>query len=153
MRMQQEMLVQSEQREQVKRNKMAKKIFKYRGKTLEELQEMDIQEFAKLVPSRQRRTLTRGFTEMQKRLLIKVERARRGEYKKQIKTHCRNMLVIPTMANMTIYVHSGRKFEMIVIQPEMIGHYLGEFSQTRNKVAHSAPGIGATKSSASVSVK
>tara|TARA_Y100000310_G_C20621188_1_gene783371 strand:+ start:705 stop:1103 length:399 start_codon:yes stop_codon:yes gene_type:complete len=132
---------------------MAKKIFTYRGKKLEELQEMDIQEFAKIVPSRQRRTLTRGFTEMQKRLLIKVERARKGKYKKPIRTHCRNMLVLPTMVNMTLHVYTGKKFEPIMIQPEMIGHYLGEFALTRNKVAHSAPGIGATKSSSAASVK
>ncbi|MBL7054846.1 ribosomal protein S19 family protein, partial [Candidatus Woesearchaeota archaeon] len=36
---------------------------------------------------------------------------------------------------------------------EMIGHYLGEFAMTRQRVAHSAPGIGATRSSGSLSVK
>lgn len=132
---------------------MAKKIFRYRGKQLEDLQKMDIKEFAKLVPSRQRRTLTRGFTVMQKTLMIKIEKARKGEYKKPIRTHCRNMLVLPTMVNMTLHIYNGKKFEPIIIQPEMIGHYLGEFALTRNKVAHSAPGIGATKSSAAASVK
>jgi len=35
----------------------------------------------------------------------------------------------------------------------MLGKYLGEFAMTRKKVEHSAPGIGATKSSAAMSVK
>jgi len=40
-----------------------------------------------------------------------------------------------------------------MIEPEMIGHYLGEFAGTRKGVSHSAPGIGATRSSAALSVK
>jgi len=132
---------------------MAKKEFTYRGKKLEELQKMDVTELAKLAPARQRRSLTRGFTEMQKRLLLKIEKARKGEYKKPIRTHCRNMIVLPIMVDMNIHIHNGKSFVNILIQPEMIGHYLGEFALTRQRLAHSAPGIGATKSSAAASVK
>ena len=132
---------------------MAKKVFIYRGKKLEELQAMDFTEFAKLVPSRQRRSITRGFTEMQKRLLLKIEKAKKGHYKKPIKTHCRNMIVLPIMVDMNIHIHNGKSFVNILIQPEMIGHYLGEFALTRQRLTHSAPGIGATKSSAAASVK
>ncbi len=132
---------------------MAKKEFTYRGKSLNELQEMDVKEFAKLAPARQRRSITRGFNEMQKRLLLKIEKAKKGEYKKPIKTHCRNMIVLPLMVNMTIHIHNGKSFVTVLIQPEMVGHYLGEFALTRQRLAHSAPGIGATKSSAAASVK
>ncbi|MBT4174926.1 30S ribosomal protein S19 [archaeon] len=132
---------------------MAKKEFTYRGKNLEELQKMDFTEFAKLSPSRQRRSITRGFNDMQKRLLLKIGKAKKGEYKKPIRTHCRNMIVLPLMVDMNIHIHNGKSFVNILIQPEMIGHYLGEFALTRQRLAHSAPGIGATKSSAAASVK
>ena len=63
------------------------------------------------------------------------------------------MIIIPEMIGATIKVHHGNGFTPIIIQDEMIGRYIGEFVLTRKKVAHSAPGIGATKSSASISVK
>ncbi|HLD19064.1 MAG TPA: 30S ribosomal protein S19 [Candidatus Nanoarchaeia archaeon] len=126
---------------------MAQKVFTYRGKTLEELNSMSIAEFAKLVPSRQRRSLTKGFTDPQKKLLAKL---RKG---KNIETHCRTMIILPEMVNRTIKVHDGRNFVAVIIQPDMLGHVLGEFVLTRKPVRHSAPGIGATKSSAAMSVK
>ncbi len=132
---------------------MAKKIFKYRGKKLEELQALDIKEFAKLLPSRKRRSLERGFTETQKTLLEKIKQFKEGRRKKPIKTHCRTMIVLPDMVGMTFHIYQGKTFVPVMIQPEMIGHRLGEFTLTRNRVQHSAPGIGATRSSAAVSVK
>ena len=129
------------------------KVFKYRGKSLNELKNMELAELVKLLPSRQRRSLKRGFTDAQKRLLKKVEKAVKGDYTKNIKTHCRDMVVLPNMVGLMIHVHSGNKFVAIKIIPEMIGYYLGELAATRSKVAHSAPGIGATKSSAALSVK
>lgn len=132
---------------------MARKEFTYRGKTVEELKAMDVKEFAKLIPARQRRSLERGFTEMQKRLLLKIKKTKEGKYKKAIKTHCRDMIVIPEMLGLMIHVHAGKTFTQIEIIPDMLGHYLGEFTLTRNRVTHSAPGIGATKSSSAASVK
>ena len=132
---------------------MAKKEFTYRGKTLEELKAMPIQEVAKLLPTRERRTITRGFTDAQKLLMKKVEAASNGTYKKAIKTHCRNMVILPIMVGLKIQIHRGNKFDVIEIMPEMIGHRLGEFAETRVRLKHSAPGIGATRSSAYASVK
>jgi len=132
---------------------MAKKEFTYHGKTIDQLKGMDIKEFAKLTPSRQRRSLERGFSEMQKRLLLKIKKAKDGKYKKPIRTHCRDMVVIPDMVGMTVHVHLGKIFAPVEIIPDMLGHYLGEFTLTRTRVTHSAPGIGATKSSAAASVK
>lgn len=124
--------------------------FTYKGKTLEELQKMDLKELAKLLPSRQRRTLSRGFTDMQKRFLKKVEAAKPGD---KIKTHCRDMIVLPNMVGLLILIYNGKTFVPVTIQEDMIGQYLGEFSLTRSRVSHSAPGIGATRSSAAMSVK
>ena len=127
--------------------------FKYRGKTMKELKEMDLDEFIKLVPARQKRTLKRGFTEPQKKLLLKIRKAKKGDYKRPVKTHCRDMIILPEMVGINIHIHSGKKFDNIMILDEMIGHFLGEYSFTRSGVKHSAPGVGATRSSAAASVK
>lgn len=141
---------------------MAKKEFRYYGKTIGELKKIELKELAKLMPSRQRRKILREFTEAEKTFLKKVEKTNQGKYKKMIKTHCRDMIVLPNMIGLTMKIHKGGKkkdegkdtaYVTVNITEEMIGHYLGEFSMTRKSVKHSAPGIGATRSSASMSVK
>ena len=131
---------------------MAKEIL-FKGKTEEEIKSMDLQDFVKLVSSRHRRTVNRGFTDAQKRLLKKIRAKNSGTYKKTIKTHCRDMLIIPEMLGQKILVYNGKAFSAIEINLEMLGHYLGEFVDTRSRVKHSAPGIGATRSRAYQSVK
>ncbi len=127
---------------------MAKKEFTFKGKTTEELKKLSLNELSQLMTSRQRRSIKRGFTEQQKILLKKI---RANE--KNIETHCRDILVLPEMIGLTIKVHQGKEFVPVIVEQDMIGHYLGEFVMTRKRVAHSAPGIGATRSSASLSVK
>ncbi len=127
---------------------MARKEFTFRGKTVTELQNMSIKELENLMTARQRRSLKRGFSDEKKRLLEKIKQT-----KTNLKTHSRDMIVLPEMVNKTIRVHSGKEFLAVLIMPEMVGHYLGEFIMTRKKVSHHAPGIGATRSSASLSVK
>ena len=127
---------------------MAKKEFTYYGKTLDELKKLSLEEFARLSPARIRRSLKRGLTEQQKILLKKIKNK-----EKDIKTHCRDMPILPEMVGSAIRIHNGKEFVKVVILDEMMGHYLGEFTLTRKGVSHSAPGIGATKSSAALSVK
>jgi len=127
---------------------MAKKEFTYRGKKLEELKSMSIKEFAEYLPARQRRSLLRGMDDVKKKLLADLKKG-----KKDVKTHCRDMIIVPEMVGKTVKVHKGKGFETVRIEEEMIGHCLGEFALTRSRVSHSAPGIGATRSSASLSVR
>jgi small subunit ribosomal protein S19 len=127
---------------------MAKKEYTYRGKTLEELKKMSVNEFAQLLPSRLRRSLKRGLSTDHKNIHAKL-----GKSDSDIKTHARDMIVLPDMIGRVMKVYNGKEYFLIKIQDEMIGHYLGEFSLTRRKVNHSAPGIGATRSSASISVR
>lgn len=127
---------------------MAKKEYTFRGKTIEELKKTSLIELAQLLTARQRRTIKRGFTEQQKILLKKLRAS-----EKNIETHCRDIIILPEMVGATIKVHQGREFVPVNIEPDMVGHCLGEFALTRKKVMHSAPGIGATRSSASLSVK
>ena len=125
---------------------MAKKIFQFQGKKIEELKEMSLDKFAEMVPSRQRRSLKRN-AEAHKKILKKLEK------KKEIKTHQRELVILPQMIGKTIKIHNGKEFVPIIIQEEMIGCNLGDFSLTRKKVAHSSPGVGATRSSSNLSMK
>ncbi|HDI01696.1 MAG TPA: 30S ribosomal protein S19 [Candidatus Bathyarchaeota archaeon] len=132
------------------------KKFTYRGYTLEELQKMPMDEFIKLLPARQRRSLLRGLTEQQRILLEKIRKAKKAlaEGKKVvIKTHVRDMVILPEMVGLTIHVYNGREFVPVEIKPEMIGHYLGEFAITCKPVKHGAPGVGASRSSMYVPLK
>lgn len=127
---------------------MAKKEFTLKGKTIEELKNMSLNELAQLLTARQRRSIKRGSNEQQK-ILLKKLRAN----KKNIETHCRDIIILPEMVGKIIKVYQGKEFVPVAIEPDMVGHYLGEFALTRKRVTHSAPGIGATRSSASLSVK
>ena len=123
--------------------------FTFRGKEIEEIQKLNLEEFSKLLTSRERRAIKRGFTNPEKNLLLSI-RENPGKYHK---THSREMVIIPEMVGKKIGVHSGKEFVSLDIKPEMIGHRLGEFVLTRRMVKHSAPGFGATKSSKYVPLK
>ncbi len=122
--------------------------FTYRGKSLDELRKLSLEDFALLVPSRQRRTIQRGLSEEHKKLLHKVK-----INDPNIRTHLRDMIVLPEMIGMKINIHSGKEFTPVEIMPEMVGHYFGEFVLTRKKVSHGAAGIGATRSSKFIPLK
>jgi small subunit ribosomal protein S19 len=128
----------------------------YRGHEIEELAKMNIDELIELLPSRRRRTLKRGLPSRQKKLLTKLRNARKAQKKGKdviIKTHCRDMVVLPEMIDLTVAVHNGKDFTKVKIIPQMIGHVLGEFAPSTRKVNHGNPGIGATKSSSYVPLK
>ncbi len=130
------------------------KEFTYRGYTLDQLQSMSLEEFAKLVNARARRSILRGFRDpKRKRLLEKIKEVREGKRKGPIRTHARDMIIIPQMVGLTIAVYNGKEFVPIEIKPEMIGRYLGEFVFTRKRVMHGSPGIGASKSTKHVGKK
>jgi small subunit ribosomal protein S19 len=129
---------------------ITKKQFTYRGQTIEELKKLDVREFAKFLGSRSRRTALRQFQDIEKF----ISRCKKKESKdKKIKTHKRNLIIVPQMIGMKIQVHNGNKFIPVEITGEMLGHRLGEFSPTRNRVKHGKTGVGATKGSRSKSKK
>jgi small subunit ribosomal protein S19 len=129
---------------------LRKKELRYRGKTIEELKQLDIREFASLLKSNEKRTALRQYNEIQKFVIRCNKKLQKG---KQIKTHLRDIIIVPRLVGLKILIHSGKEFTPIEITLEMLGHRLGEFCVTRSKVKHGAAGIGATKSSASRSVK
>jgi len=124
--------------------------FIFRGKAIEELKQLDTREFAKLLKSRQRRAVLRRFDAIENF----ISRCNKKQNKnKPIKTHLRELVIVPGMIGFNIMVYNGKQYAPVRIIPEMLGHRLGEFSVTRSKVQHGAPGIGATRSSAAMSVK
>ncbi len=132
------------------------KKFKFRGKTLEELLLMPMDDLIELLTARARRSIKRGFTMQQRRLLEKIRKARRllAQGKRVvIRTHVRDMIILPEMVGLTIAVYNGKEFVPVKITPEMIGHYLGEFSITCKRVEHGEPGLKATRSSLFVALK
>jgi len=135
---------------------MARKEFFYRGMTIEELQKMPMDKFISLLPSRQRRTMKKGLPPEKRKLVVRLRKAKKalenGE-KVVVRTHRRDMVILPEMVGLTIGIYSGKEFKIVEITPEMVGHFLGEFAPTRGRIRHSAPGIGATKSSMYVPLK
>jgi small subunit ribosomal protein S19 len=129
------------------------KEFKYRGYSLEQLQGMSFESFLGLLPSRQRRSLNRGISDEKKKLIEETRLAKDGKIKNPIKTHARDMVILPYMVGLNIQVHSGREFVPLEIKPEMVGRYIGEFVITNKKVVHGTPGIGASRSSLYVPLK
>jgi small subunit ribosomal protein S19 len=128
----------------------SKKLFTFKGKTLEELKALDVREFAKYLKSRQRRAVLRQFQVIEDF----VSRAKKKmERNKQIKTHERALVIVPQMIGMKIQIYNGHEFVPVEMQKEMLGHRLGEFSQTRGKVKHGTAGIGSTKGSKSQAKK
>ena len=129
---------------------LKKKEFAYRGKPFQELKDMDIREFAKLLKSNEKRTLLRQYDKIQKFIIMCNKKI---ENKKFIRTHQRSLVIVPQLVGMKINIHNGKEFVPIQIEKEMMGHRLGEFSVTRTKVKHGAAGVGATRSSAFKAVK
>ncbi len=132
---------------------MSSREFRYRGYTLEELQNMTLDELAEVMPARIRRTLRRGLSPENLKLLETVRKYKNKGIDKVIRTHRRDMPVLPEMVGARIAVHNGKEFVEVKIVPEMIGRYLGEFAMTNRIVRHGRPGKGATRSSKFVPLK
>jgi len=121
---------------------LKKKEFTYRGKTVDELKKLDVREFAKYLRARQRRNVLRQFQKIEdfvSRAKMKIEKG------KNIRTHQRDLVIVPGLVGMRVYVHNGRIFAPVDIVGEMLGHVLGEFALTRGRIKHGKSGVGATK--------
>ncbi|XP_006399428.2 40S ribosomal protein S15-2 [Eutrema salsugineum] len=133
------------------------KKFSYRGVDLDALLDMPTDDLVKLFPSRIQRRLSRGLTRKPMALIKKLRTAKRdapaGEKPEAVRTHLRNMVIMPEMIGSIIGVYNGKTFNQVEIKPEMIGHYLAEFSISYKPVKHGKPGVGATNSSRFIPLK
>jgi len=125
------------------------KVFTFRGHTLDELKKMTIEELSRVLTARERRTLKRGMTEQEKKLLEEV----RKHPEEFHKTHVREMIILPEMVGVKFGVFNGKEWVPVVVTPEMIGKRLGDFAISIKRVKHSAPGIGATRGSKHIPMK
>ncbi|GJP42607.1 hypothetical protein CLOM_g2154 [Closterium sp. NIES-68] len=118
---------------------------------------MGNEELVNLFHARARRRFRRGLKRKPLALMKKLRKAKReaeeGEKPEAVRTHLRNMIIVPEMIGSVIGVYNGRVFNQIEIKPEMIGHYLAEFSLSYKPVKHGRPGIGATHSSRFIPLK
>ena len=124
-----------------------KEEFLYRGRKVADLAKLSIEELAGLLPARQRRSIKRGLVKDNKNLLTSLKN------KDSVRTHIRNMIIMPDMVGKNLEIYNGKSFEKVEVMPEMIGHFFGEFSLTRGRVQHGAAGVGATRSSKYVPLK
>lgn len=127
------------------------KDFVFRGLNEEQLKAVSMDEFIRMLPSRMRRSLTRGLPEEHRKLIEKIRSWQPGD--KPMKTHSRNMIILPEMIGKTVHVFSGREFIEVPIDLKKVGHYLGEYSITNTPVRHGRPGIGASRSSMYIPLK
>jgi small subunit ribosomal protein S19 len=133
---------------------MARK-FVYRGKSLEDLSNLTLDELMPFFTSRTRRTLQRAAVNY-KKLLTKVRNARKKKLDGKdvtIKTHVREAIVLPEWVGMKFGIHNGKEFKIIIIAPEMIGGRLGDYAHSTGRVLHSGPGVGATRGSKFIPLK
>jgi len=114
----------------------------FRGKNIEELKNIDVREFSKLVKARARRTILRNFDVIESFVKKCEEKTAK---KRPIKTHNRSLIVVPRMIGKTIGVYNGKEFVKVTIIEEMLGHRLGELAMTRRIAKHTSIGGGAKK--------
>merc|ERR1712072_1577801 len=131
--------------------------FSYRGIDLDNLVDMQNEDLMNLFRARQRRKFSRGIKRQPITLLKKLRKAKKacayGEKPVPVKTHMRNMIIVPEMIGSVCGVYNGKNFINVEIKPEMIGHYLAEFSITYRPVRHGRPGVGAAASNRFVPLK
>jgi small subunit ribosomal protein S19 len=131
--------------------------FKFKGYAPEQLQALSIEALLPLLNARQRRSLDKRvahyMTDGKRKLREEIKLAREGKLNGQLRTHIRDMIILPDMIGLDINVHNGKDFSSVNIKKEMIGHYLGEYAITNKRVQHGAPGVGASRSSLYVPLK
>ena len=119
---------------------------------------MSMDEVIELLPARQRRSLSRSqyWDHKRKKLLRDLRKAKEAMKKgKQVtvKTHIRDFVILPEFVGMIVEVYNGQAFVPVELTFERVGDYFAEYAHPRKIVKHSAPGIGATKSSLYVPLK
>lgn len=150
---------EEEQRAAELKKKRTFRKFTFRGIDLDAMLDLTHEQLMDVLHARARRCFNRGLLLRRpvKQLKKKLLKAKKdcGPYDKPdvVKTHLRNMLIIPEMIGSVVGVHNGKVFTSVEVKADMVGHYLGEFSISYKPVRHGRPGIGATSSSKFIPLK
>ncbi len=139
-----------------KKQKVFRK-FTFRGLDVKTLLNLSVKELSYILNSRGRRKLHRGLQQKPISLIRKLRKAKKktpihGKISR-VRTHLRDMIIVPEMIGCQIDVYNGKIFNNFEVKAEMIGHYMGEFSITYKPVKHGKPGVGASGSSKFVPLK
>jgi small subunit ribosomal protein S19 len=131
--------------------------FKFKGYSPEQLQSLSVESLLPLLNSRQRRSLDKRvgmyMNDQKRKLREEIKLLREGKLKGQLKTHVRDMIILPDMIGLSMSVHNGKEFSPIHMRAEMVGHYVGEYAITNKRVQHGSPGVGSSRSSLYVPLK
>ena len=73
---------------------------------------------------------------IEEKLIEKVRKVESSGSKTVIQTWSRRSTVTPELIGHTFAVHNGKKFIPVFVTENMVGHKLGEFSQTRTFYSH-----------------
>src|SRR5881397_2241791 len=92
-----------------------KKEFTYRGYTLDEMKAMTLEEIIELLPARPRRSFMRGIDEER---LTFVEKVRENGTEEAVRTHCRDVPILPDFVGKKVAVHNGKEFVTVEIRAE-----------------------------------
>ena len=127
--------------------------FSYKGYDLEQLKKMSDDQLKEILPYAARRKMNRGI-KLDKKILRAIEANKAGNPpKNMVKSHVRDLLILPNMVGIKFGIYNGKTFEQVEVKPDMIGYYIGDFVLPRKIVSHGKAGIGATKSSKNVAKK
>lgn len=159
------------------RKKRQFKKFTFRGLEVEKLMDLSQEELLQIVNARARRRMQRGLKRKPMALIKKLRKAKNAagplDKPAPVKTHLRNMIIVPEMIGSQVAVYNGKVFNLVLVTADMIGQYLGEFSisyrfvkivlflvfQSKlyilliRPVRHGRPGLGSTNSSRFIPLK
>jgi small subunit ribosomal protein S19 len=131
--------------------------FRFKGYSSDQLEALSVEALLPILNARQRRSLDRRvgnyMNDEKRKLREEIKLFREGRGKGPLKTHVRDMIILPDMIGLSISVHNGKEFSPVTVRAEMVGHYLGEYSLTNRRVQHGAPGVGSSRSSLYVPLK
>jgi small subunit ribosomal protein S15e len=135
--------------EESERKKRTFRKYAYRGIDLEKLVDMQNEDLMNLFCARQRRKFSRGIKRQPITLLKKLRKSKKacayGDKPVPVKTHMRNMVIVPEMIGSVVGVYNGKNFINVEVKPEMIGHYLAEFSISYHPVQHGRGKVAGSK--------
>jgi small subunit ribosomal protein S15e len=121
------------------------KQFFYRGIEVQNLVGIPKAELLNLLHARARRKFARGLKPGHLHLLKRLRKAKKeaGDEKPAlVKTRHRDLIIVPEMVGSVVGVYNGKSYVTVEIKPDMLGHYVGEFSITYRPVRHGKSGAG-----------
>ena len=94
--------------------------FTYRCVDLDQLLDMSYEQLMQLYSAHQRRRLNRGLRRKQHSLLKRLRKAKKDapsmEKPEVVKTHLRNMIILPEMVGSMVGVYNGKTFNQVEIK-------------------------------------